>query len=260
MIDQPARGELKNKIALITGAGSGIGRETARVFVREGAVVALADRNLGAAEETLALIEADGGRGIALLMDVTDAATVAAGVARCVEDFGRLDVAFNNAGLGTVEAGCAGQPLDEIEMESWSRLIATNLTGVWLCMKYELQVMRAQRSGVIVNMGSIAGMVGFAGTGAYVASKHGVLGLTRTAALDYGAYGVRVNAVCPGRIATPLIKTQMATGSADLAQKTALGRLGEAQEVAELVSWLASDRSSYATGSAVVLDGGQTAG
>lgn len=244
------------KVALVTGAGSGIGAAAARIFALRGERVVVSDINAAGGEATVAQIKDAGGEAVFVQADVAVAAEVQALVAAVVEHFGRLDHAFNNAGIESSQA-----PLAEIAEADWDRLIGINLRGVWLCMRAEIPVMIEHGGGAIVNTASVAGLVGFAGSAAYVASKHGVVGLTRTAALDYAQSGVRVNAVCPGIIDTPMI-VRAVEGNPELAAglKAAepIGRLGTPEEVGEAAFWLCSDAASFVTGQAIAVDGGFT--
>ena len=250
-------GRLDNKIALVTGAGSGIGRATALVFAREGAKVVVADIVVEGGQETVQQIEAAGGEAIFVKADVSQAADVETLIAQTVETYGRLDCAFNNAGI---EGGV--KPTIDCTEEEFDRTIAVNLTGVWLCMKYEIQQMLSQGGGTIVNTASAAGLVGFPGLPDYVASKHGVVGLTKTAALEYAKSGIRVNAVCPGVIQTPMVErgAQLSPGFDELAvSMEPVGRFGQPSEVGEAVVWLCSDAASFVTGIPMQVDGGLVA-
>lgn len=245
------------KVALVTGAASGIGRATALAFAHEGAKVVVADVDVAGGHETARLIDAAGGEALFVRTDVSRAPETEALVAATIERFGRLDVAFNNAGIEGVSAATA-----DCTPENWDRVIAINLTGIWLCMKAEIPRMLQQGGGVIVNCASIAGLVGFAGSPAYVASKHGVVGLTKTAALDYANVGIRVNAVCPGVIRTPMVERVLANTPSLETMLTAgepIGRLGTPEEIADAVLWLAAPGAAFVTGQAIAVDGGWVA-
>ncbi|MGH7964218.1 MAG: SDR family oxidoreductase [Candidatus Binatia bacterium] len=250
-------GRVDGKIAVVTGGGSGIGRATALTFAREGAKVVVADVVVAGGEETVRMIKAAGGDAIFVKTDVAKGSEVDALVAKTVATYGRLDCAFNNAGIegqltSTVEASEA----------NWDRVIDINLKGVWLCMKAEIMQMLAQGGGAIVNTASAAGLIGIAGGSAYVASKHGVNGLTKTAALEYAKQGIRVNAVCPGVIRTPMVERGMASNPQMMETMVAIepiGRLGKPEEIAEAVVWLCSDAASFVTGLPMAVDGGWTA-
>jgi NAD(P)-dependent dehydrogenase (short-subunit alcohol dehydrogenase family) len=249
-------GLLDGKAALITGGGGGIGRATALAFAREGARVAVADIVADAARETVSLINAAGGQAMSLSGEVARDAEVKALVGSVVAAYGRLDCAFNNAGIAGWQVDAAGKKTAEWSEEAFDRMIAVNLKGVWLCMKHEIEQMLAQGGGVIVNTGSIAGLAGLPTSSAYVAAKHGVVGLTKTAAIEYAEAGIRVNAVCPGYIKTRMTEEVMGRrGSAIMAQ-TPMRRMGAPEEIAEMVVWLCSDRASYVTGAAYNVDGG----
>jgi NAD(P)-dependent dehydrogenase (short-subunit alcohol dehydrogenase family) len=252
-------GLLDGKAALITGAGGGIGRATALAFAREGARVALADAAAEAARETMELLNAAGSQAIVLLGDVTRPRDVRALVDDTVAAYGRLDCAFNNAGIAGWQVDAAGKKTAEWSETAFDRMVAVNLKGVWLCMKYELLQMQTQRGGAIVNTASIAGLIGLPTSSAYVAAKHGVIGLTKTAALEYAAANIRVNAVCPGFIKTRMTEDTMQRRGEAILGQTPLKRMGNPEEIAEMVVWLCSDRASFATGSAYTVDGGWTA-
>ncbi len=252
-------GRVENKIALVTGGGSGLGRATVQALAREGAKVLVADLNLESAHETVIMVAETGGEASAFAMDVTVAAQVEAMVQMTVERYGRLDCAFNNAGI----PGKVGTSVIDYEEEDWDRVIAVDLKGVWLGMKYELKQMLKQGRGVVVNTASIAGLVGLVGSSPYVASKHGVVGLTKTAALEFAQQNIRVNAVCPGVFRTPLVEKVIA----ELPEREELylsaqpiGRMGRPEELAEAVVWLCSDAASFVTGHAFPVDGGYVAG
>ena len=252
---------LEGKVALVTGAGSGIGRATAIVFADEGAKLVLADVNERGGEETVRLVRERGGEAVHINCDVTDPAQVEALVAGAVERFGRLDCAFNNAGIGGESARLA-----DYDEQAWHRVIAVNLTGVFLCMKGELRQMVAQRRGAIVNAASLVGVIGYPNLTAYNAAKHGVVGLTRTAALEYATSGIRVNAVCPGWIETPMVMDEGPAPASipevyeALAGIVPMRRLGKPAEVAQAVAWLCSDVASFVTGHPLLVDGGVAAG
>jgi NAD(P)-dependent dehydrogenase (short-subunit alcohol dehydrogenase family) len=247
---------LDGKVALVTGGGGGIGRATGLAMVREGARVAVADFDAAAARDTVAQITAAGGQAITLTGDVTRARDVRTIVEDTVTAFGRLDCAFNNAGIAGYQVNAVGQKTADWSEESFDRMIAVNLKGVWLCMKEEIPRMLSQGGGAIVNTGSIAGLAGLQTSSAYVAAKHGVIGLTKTAALEYADRHIRVNAVCPGFIETRMTEdTMRRRGDAIIAQ-IPLRRMGQPGEIAEMVVWLLSDRAGYVTGGAYNVDGG----
>ena len=250
-------GQLDGKVALITGAGSGIGRASALAFAREGAKVAVTDIVIEGGEETVRLVKEAGGEAFFIKVDVANAADVEAMVNTVVDTYGRIDCAYNNAG---VEGRLAST--DEYPEDVFDKVIDINLTGVWLCMKYELPHMLKQGSGAIVNTASGAGLIGVDGMSAYVASKHGVVGLTKTAALEYAKSGIRVNAVCPGLIQTPMVERltaeQPQLGEALVAAEP-VGRTGKPEEIAESVVWMCSDAASFVTGHAMSVDGGYVA-
>jgi NAD(P)-dependent dehydrogenase (short-subunit alcohol dehydrogenase family) len=252
-------GLLDGKSALITGGGGGIGRATALIFAREGARIAVADANPDAAAETVAQVNAAGGQAMSLSGDVTDSAAVQAMIKSVVSAYGRIDCAFNNAGIAGYQVNAAGKKTHEWADDSFDRMIAVNLRGVWLCMKHEIVQMLAQGGGVIVNTGSIAGLIGLPSSSAYVAAKHGVLGLTKTAALEYATDKIRVNAVCPGYIETKMTEDTMRRRGAELMQKVPVGRMGKPEEIGEMVLWFCSDRASYVTGACYNVDGGYMA-
>jgi len=248
-------GILDGKVSLITGAGSGIGQATSRIFAREGARLVLADVVEEGGNQTLKMVQDLGANAIFVKCDVSKGSDVDAVVAKAVATYGRLDCAFNNAGIEG-----EGGNTHECTEENWARVISINLTGVWLCMKAEIaQMLRQGGGGAVVNTSSGAGLAGIRGMPAYVAAKHGVAGLTRAAALEYGRQGIRVNAVCPGPIRTPMMARGLKRRP-DLEERYArsepLKRLGEPEEIGEAVAWLCSDRASYVTGLPMPVDGG----
>jgi NAD(P)-dependent dehydrogenase (short-subunit alcohol dehydrogenase family) len=252
-------GLLDGKSALITGGGGGIGRATSLAFAREGARVAVADAAEAAAQETVALINKAGGQAMTLTGDVTDTGAVEAMVKSVVAAYGRLDCAFNNAGIAGFQVDAGGKKTHEWSEAGFDRMIAVNLKGVWLCMKHELIQMVAQGGGAIVNTASIAGLIGLPTSSGYVAAKHGVVGLTKTAALEYADDKVRVNAVCPGYIETKMTEDTMRRRGEELMAKVPFHRMGTPEEIAEMVLWLCSDRASFVSGAAYNVDGGYMA-
>ncbi|PAY10024.1 short chain dehydrogenase [Bradyrhizobium sp. UFLA03-84] len=253
-------GILDGKAALVTGGGSGIGRATAIAMAREGARVAVSDLSKDGIEETVALINAAGGQSIAIQGDVTDEADVANMVARTVSAFGRIDCAFNNAGVAGRSVGPPGQRIHELTQSSVAKMFSVNLMGVFLCLKYEIaQMLKQGGGGAIVNTASIAGLVGLATSGHYVATKHGVVGLTKSAAIEYAQDGIRVNCVNPGYIKTPMTKETMDERYDEIIAKVPVRRLGVPEEIAEAVVWMCSDKASFMTGASHVVDGGYSA-
>jgi NAD(P)-dependent dehydrogenase (short-subunit alcohol dehydrogenase family) len=252
-------GQLNGKVALVTGGASGIGRATALAFAREGAKLIIADMNEEGGQQTVHMIAEHGGEATFVQVDVSRATEVAAMISRTVQTYGRLDCAHNNAGIGSRPRVL----LHELSEESWDRVISINLKGVWLCMKYEIIQMCTQGGGAIVNTASIMGLVGsWSRSGAYNASKHGVVGLTKTAALEYAKSGIRVNAVCPGYIRTPLIEEALTSNpemEAQIVARHPVGRMGRPEEIAEAVVWLCSDAASFVTGHTMTVDGGYVA-
>lgn len=251
-------GLVAGKVALVTGAGSGIGRATALAFYREGAKVVVSDVAVEGGEETVRLIKQAGGEAIFMKADVSKEAEVEALVNKAMQTYGRLDCAHNNAGV----PGPNKMTVDITE-DRWDKVIAVNLKGVWLCMKYEIAQMLKQGGGAIVNTSSDAGLVGVRRGAAYVASKHGVIGLTKTAALEYAKSGIRVNAVCPGPIDTPMLRGPGGERVDRFIDRMVAaqpgGRLGKPEEIAEAAVWLCSDAASFVTGHALPVDGGYMA-
>jgi len=250
-------GILEGKAALVTGGASGIGRATAVAMAKEGARVAVADRTQESAAATVALINAVGGQAVAIGGDVTKEADVTAMVARTVAAFGKIDCAFNNAGISGRAVGPVGQKTHEMSRESFDGMLAVNLTGVFLCMKHEIaQMLKQGTGGSIVNTSSIAGLVGLPTASHYVAAKHGVVGLTKTAAMEYARDKIRVNCVNPGYIKTPMTDETMKTRYDELMTKVPMNRLGVPEEIAEAVVWICSDKASFVTGASHIIDGG----
>ena len=250
--------ELEGKVGLVTGGTSGIGRDTAVLFAKAGAKVVVAGRREMEGKETIELIRAAGGDSLFVKTDVSKASEVETLVKKVVEKFGRLDVAFNNAGIEGVWTSIVSE-----SEEDWDRTFDINLKGVWLCLKYEIrQMLKQGGGGAIVNMASVAGLIGLAGAAAYCASKHGVIGLTKAVALETARTGIRINAVCPAVVETPMADRLY---SAPQVNKFVLGlhpigRFGKPIEIAEAVLWMCSDRASFMTGQSLVLDGGFLAG
>lgn len=249
---------LKGKVALVTGGGSGIGRAAALAYAREGARVVVVDVNPERGQATVDAIDSSNTRATFFKADVSQQTDVEAMINRTVEVYGRLDCAFNNAGI----EGAVGVATSDYPEDTWDNVINVNLKGVWLCMKHELAQMLRQGGGAIVNTASVAGLVGGTFGSAYYASKHGVVGLTKAAAVEYGGSAIRVNAVCPGVIRTEMAE-RLISGRQELESKIAslhpLRRLGTSEEVAETVIWLSSDEASFVTGQAIAVDGGYVA-
>ncbi len=249
---------MEGKVALVTGGTSGIGRDTAVLFAKTGVKVVVAGRREAEGDETVELVRAAGSDGLFVKADVSKASEVDALIRKVVEKFGRLDIAFNNAGIEGVWV-----PITRQSEEDWDRTIDINLKGVWLCLKYEIQQMLTQgRGGAIVNMASVTGLTGGAGAAAYSASKHGVIGLTKSAALETAKSGIRINAVCPAVIETPMAERLF--GAPKVHQYVVgyhpIGRFGRPSEISEAVLWMCSERASFMTGQSLVLDGGFLAG
>ncbi|RYZ06098.1 MAG: SDR family oxidoreductase [Myxococcales bacterium] len=250
-------GKFHGKVAFVTGGASGIGRAAALAFAREGAHVAVADVSEEGTQQTARLIEEAGGKALALRCDVTRAAEIQAALQKTTGAFGRLDFAFNNAGIEPKKL----VPIAEVEEEEWDRIHGVDLRGVFLCMKYEIPLMLAHGGGAIVNTSSGAGVIGIKNNAAYTAAKHGVIGLTRAAALEYAAKNVRINAVCPGYIDTPMIERfagRSEEARAKVIAEEPIGRMGTPEEIAATVVWMCSDAAGFMVGHALVVDGGQT--
>lgn len=252
-------GMLEGKPTLVTGAAGGIGRNSAILFAREGARVVVADVNNDGVEETAEMIKAEGYDVISVTADLTKGEDIQAMVKTAVDNFGRLDCAFNNAGVTGGQIGQGGRVTADWEEEAFDRIIQVNLKGTWLCMKAELKQMVEQGEGSIVNTASLGGLTGFITTIGYAASKHAVVGMTKTAAIEY-APKIRVNALCPGYVNTDMLKDSMARRGEQILARIPFKRLANPMEVAEMACWLLSDRASYATGYAYVVDGGYMAG
>ncbi|MCJ7842821.1 SDR family oxidoreductase [Lederbergia sp. NSJ-179] len=242
--------EFEGKSAFITGASSGIGRTVAIELAKRGASVFIADINEKGGRETVAMIKENGGESQFQRTDITNEQDVIESVSLCNQMYNKIDFAINNAGI------IIGAMLADLSEEDWDKVINVNLKGTWLCMKHEIQLMKKQQFGSIVNTSSIAGKIGLKHHAAYVPSKHGIIGLTKTAALEYGKYGIRVNAVCPGTVHTSWVHRV----TKKLSNLHPLGRIAETDEIAEAIIWLSSEKSSYVTGHSLVIDGGRTAG
>jgi NAD(P)-dependent dehydrogenase (short-subunit alcohol dehydrogenase family) len=251
--------DFAGKVAIVTGAGSGIGCATALAFGREGAKVMVSDIDRAGGEETARLIREAGGEALFVACNVASSEEVGALVQQTMQTYGRLDCAVNNAGIEGAQA-----PTVELPEDAWNRVLSVNLTGPWLCMKYEIPAMLQTGGGAVVNMASILGVVGFANAGAYVAAKHGLIGVTQVAALEYAERGIRVNALCPGFIETPMLERGLHLDEhpevqSQIAALHPMKRLGTAEEIAEVALWLCSSHASFVTGVALLADGGYTA-
>lgn len=247
--------QMENKVVLVTGAAQGIGYAAAKAFAEAGASIALADLDSGLVNKAAEQLKAEGYKTLAIACDVSDDAQVKAMVDKTVETFGRLDAAYNNAAIQNVLADAADQTIEDFD-----RVTGVNLRGVWSCMKYELQQMRKQGNGAIVNCSSIGGILGGAQRGTYHAAKHGVIGLTKSAALEYAPLGIRINSICPGIIHTPMVDRMMEGGQQDVLDAmiatVPAKRLGQPEEIANAVVWLCSDAASFIIGHTLVADGG----
>lgn len=249
--------DFSGKVALVTGAKGGMGLATAEAFAKSGAAVVLADLEEAAVQDAAARLTSAGHKAIGMACDVSDEEQAAAVVRRVVDEFGRLDFAYNNAGVQAPPADAADETADDFD-----KVNAVNLRGIWACMKHELKQMRAQGSGAIVNCSSLGGLVGLPQRGAYHASKHGVIGLTKSAALEYAPRGVRINAICPGVIETPMVADMLETqreAMDEFLKQQPIGRLGTAEEMAQTVLWLCSPGANFVVGVALPVDGGFTA-
>lgn len=248
---------IKGKTAIVTGAGSGIGRATALAFAAAGAKVVVAEKDEASGKTTMQMIQAQGGEAMFIMTDVAKAGDVELMLAMAEQRFGTVDFAFNNAGVEGISS-----PTHECSASNWDQTMAVDLRGTWICMKSEIATMLRHTGGVVVNCSSIAGLVGFEGMPAYVAAKHGVAGLTKTAALEYAQKNIRVNAVCPGVIHTAMVDRVAGNDPAALASFAAMapmGRMGKPEEIASVVLWLCSDQAGYVTGAVIPVDGGYMA-
>src|SRR5436853_27527 len=256
-MDTNGTGRFTGKVAFVTGAAGGIGRAVALAFAREGAGVAVADVSEQGNQETARMIKERGGRALAVRCDVTRLEDVKAALDKTIEAFGRLHFAFNNAGVEPKKTA----PTADYDEEEWNRIIDIDLRGVFLCMKYEIPLILKTGGGAIVNTSSGAGVIGIKGSPAYTAAKHGVIGLTRAAALDYASQNLRINAVCPGYVDTPMMDRftgGTAEGRAKVIAEEPVGRMGKPEEIANTVLWLCSEGAGFVVGHALVADGGQT--
>jgi NAD(P)-dependent dehydrogenase (short-subunit alcohol dehydrogenase family) len=241
----------QNKVVIVTGAGSGIGKAAALAFAQEGAKVIVSDINEEGGHKTVVAIKNCAGEGTFIRCDVSKESEVKDLIELTIQKYGRLDCAYNNAGIEEDSTS-----MTTCSEEIWDHIINTNLKGVWLCMKYEIPAMLKTGGGSIVNCSSIAGLVGFPNMPAYVASKHGVIGLTETASLEYAKKNIRINAVCPGPIHTPMLERLSTYQEKELAEKDPMGRVGKPEEIADSVLWLCSEKASYVTGQSMAIDGG----
>jgi len=250
--------QLQDKVAVVTGGSSGIGRAAALGFAREGAKVVIADVNVEGSQESVRMIEEAGGAATFIKCDISSPTDVEMMVWKTVEIYGSLDCAFNNAGIEGTTASIAEYPL-----EVWNRVIGVNLTGVFLCMKYEIEQMLKQGGGAIVNNASILGLVGFGNASAYTAAKHGVLGLTKVAAIEYASKGIRINSVCPAFIVTPMLERAGITSNPEMAamleKMHPIGRMGRPEEIGDVAVWLCTDAASFVHGHGMLVDGGYVA-
>jgi len=246
--------EFSGQVAMVTGGGSGIGASTCELLCAGGAAVVVVDFDLNAAQQVAERLSQQGCRALALQADVTDPVGMESTVARTVEAFGGLHLAVNNAGIPSPHVA-----VGELDMDTWSRVLAVNLTGVYLSMRHQIPAMLASGGGAIVNLSSILGVNGMAGRGAYAAAKHGVVGLTKSAALDYAEQGLRINAVAPGYVETPLLKDRDASQKQSIADQHPVGRLAQPEEIAQAIGFLLSRRASFITGQTYLVDGGYSA-